>query len=405
MKRYSFLIVWFALISTFSFSQSLLNKLKNKSAQEVNKLERNVPASKQNQNNKNKLSSNVTRSILVSLQDDENFDYGENCIDLGSSLNQASFIVTKNRGDQAKCFSYKDGVRTPVACPNSNANCITLLQCSYNKLRSIDLESDEAKTYIISETESHALTTPTVSDQQMKMMEAYMTKEQLDEMKKQLAEAQKQSEGKTYSTVKSQNIKFNGKSYGPFNQLFQFYLSADGKTFYAVTLNVDQTTMAYTYKMITSASAATIAIASMTPPFTCFAATDNSEFAMVIAYNEGKYQIVTSKGKTMPIDIAYFGGGWYSGSNHLLILSNNQLTQDGNVIKTFDTNSSVDPCNIYLASDSKGITIVKNNTISFADGDYFEYPLKIALVSENGKNYFKWLALENREVVIYQKPY
>jgi hypothetical protein len=126
---------------------------------------------------------------------------------------------------------------------------------------------------------------------------------------------------------------------------------------------------------------------------------------MVNLTNEGKYQVITSKGKAFPVDAGYLNGIWYSSSNHLMMLSKNQLIQDGNVIKTFDGNSSYDPCNLYVSANGKGVTVVKDNTISFADGDYFEYPLKIALATINGNTYFRWLALENREVVIYQKPY
>jgi len=50
------------------------------------------------------------------------------------------------------------------------------------------------------------------------------------------------------------------------------------------------------------------------------------------------------------------------------------------------------------------ITEIKDNTISFGDGDYFQFPLKVALINSGGKTYFKWLALEDREIVVYQKP-
>ncbi len=63
------------------------------------------------------------------------------------------------------------------------------------------------------------------------------------------------------------------------------------------------------------------------------------------------------------------------------------------------------PCDLFVSSDGKGATQIKNNTISFSDGGLFEYPLKVAIVTVGGKPYYKWMALENKDVVVYQKPY
>jgi hypothetical protein len=406
MKIKGLFIVISTTVVMNTSAQNLLNKIKAKATQEVNKLEQGASSQTHTGSTGNKLSSNVTRTVGVKLQEGESFDYSENCIDLGASLNQVSFIVTKGFGNKAQCFSYKNGTRTAVPCPTSTSDCGSSLQCSYNKLRQVQMESDEAKKYIVNETESHKVAQPAISDQQLQMMSAYMTKEQIEQMKKQLAEAQKQTANQTYSTVKSRTIQFNGKTYGPFSQLNQFYLTPDSKNFYAVILEIDQA-MKYTYKIISSASSAIITIQGMMTPMQCFASTDNSEFATVVPTTEGKYHILTSARKTTEIpEIASFKSAWYSSvGNHMLILSNNNLSYDGQVIKTFENNTSIDPCNLYVTADGKGTTVVKDNVMSFADGDRFEYPLKIALVNNGGKMYFKWLALENQEVVVYQKPY
>lgn len=406
MKTKSFFIIAAMTLSIAqALGQGLLNKVKNKATQEINKLEQGAASNSSANSTRNKLSGNVTRTVAVNLREGESFNYSESCIDLGATINQISFIVNTGFGDKQQCFSYRNGTRTPVPCP-TNTDCSTSLQCSYNKLRQIELESDEAKKYIVNETETHQVAQPTISDQQLKMMSAYMTKEQIEQMKKQLADAQKQTANQTYSTIKSRTIQFNGKTYGPFSQLSQFYLSVDNKNFYATTLEIDQA-MNYTYKVITSAVGATIAISGVMPPMSCIASGDNSEFAAVVANNEGQYRILTSRGMTIEVpDITNFQGAWYSTiGSHLMILSKNNLSYDGHVIKTFEGNSSVDPCSLYVGADGKGVTSIKDNIISFADGDRFEYPLKIALIDSGGKMYFKWLALENQSVVIYQKPY
>src|SRR5579872_296216 len=98
MKRILTSTLIVILCVSFSSAQNLLNKLKDKAKQEVNKLE-NGTSSKSTQSNKSKLSSNVTRTVAVSLNADEVFDYSENCIDLGTSFSQISFIVNKRVGN------------------------------------------------------------------------------------------------------------------------------------------------------------------------------------------------------------------------------------------------------------------------------------------------------------------
>jgi len=119
-----------------------------------------------------------------------------------------------------------------------------------------------------------------------------------------------------------------------------------------------------------------------------------------------KYVVTTSTGKTYETSFTSgFNGVWFSAmGNHVAFLSQNQLYLDGQIIKTFNEGSPK-ACDLFVNSDGKGATQIKNNTISFSDGDYFEYPLKVAIVYVGGKPYYKWMALENKEVVVYQKPY
>ena len=405
-KKYPFFLMA-VLFTTFSYSQGLLNKLKNKANQEVNKLDKGSTSSTEgSQPNKNKLSPNVTRSVVVKLGIDEIFDYSENCIDLGASLDQISFILSKQNGNSLQCYAYKNGTRTPVACPTgNNSGCQTSLQCSYSELKEIQVNEEEFKKYVSTETDSHTLQAPTISDQQMKMMAAYMTPAQIDELKKNMAEAQKQN-GQTYSTVKSNTITFNGKKYGPYKLVSKFYLTPDGRNFYAIAgENKDPKSSQIQNKMITSASARTITLGDYDSPLSCFASHDNAEFGYV-GFGQ-KYVVTVSSGKTYEVPITSgFGGAWFSATgNHVFFLSQTQLYADGQVIKTFGHDEYPKACDLFVSSDGKGVTVIKDNKVSFADGDYFEYPLKIAIVNAAGKPYYKWLALENKEVVVYQKLY
>ncbi len=384
----------FVVLFTSVFSQSLLNKVKNKANQELKKIEnKNTPST--SQSTKNKLSANVTRTVALTLMAGENFNYQESCIDLGATINQISFIVSNG----SQCFSYKNGTRTPVACPTNTSGCQTPLQCSYGKLREVDQSSDEIKKYIVDKTSS--LKTPTMTDEQLKQMSAYMTKEQMDEVKK----AMKQASGQSISMVESRTINFNGKKYGPYKMINPFYLTADGKHFYAV---ISESDAQPNYKVITSASPATISTGSMMPPLSVFAAPDNSDFAIYTMTPETQtYKVITSLAKLYKIsEPGWFHGAWFTASgNHVVTYEKETLSIDGNVVRTFEPNTSYEACDLFVSSDGKGVALIKDNNISFPDGDYFQYPLKMALVHNAGLTYFKWLALEDRQVVVYQKPF
>lgn len=389
--------------------QGLLNKLKNKANQEVNKLEKGATPQSSSAPNKNKLSGNVTRSVAVTLGTDELFDYSENCIDLGASLDQVAFIISKRNGNALQCYAYKNGTRTPVACPAGNSKgCQTSLQCSFSELRELEMNSEEWKTFVANETESHAVPQPTLTDQQLKTMAAYMTPAQIEEVKKTMAEAQKQTANQTYSTIKSSTITFNGKKYGPFQLVQKVFLTANGQNFFAIVGESKAGTSGQVLnKVITSASAKTLTLGDSDSPVSCLASPDNSDFGYVaLGMSTQKYVITTTQGKTYDMPLSGgFGGAWYSATgNHLVYLSQNRLYLDGQLIKTF-ANEIPRPCDLFVSSDGKGVTQIKDNILSFSDGDYFEYPLKVSIVTVGGKPYYKWMALENREVAVYQKPY
>ena len=205
MKKKYLLFFIIALFTTFSRAQGLLNKLKNKANQEVNKLEKGTTSTPQTQGtppNQNKLSANVTRSVVIKLNEDEVFDYSENCIDLGASLNQVSFIVTRQVGGSTQCYTYKNGTRTPVACPTgSNKGCqSSSLQCSFSELRNVEANGDEIKKYVTDQTTTNKIQMPKFTTDQIKMMEAAMTPKEKAEFEQTLKDAAKE-ENKSYTVV------------------------------------------------------------------------------------------------------------------------------------------------------------------------------------------------------------
>jgi hypothetical protein len=400
MKKLS---IVFAVVSLFaltcptaSLAQGLLNKVKSKANQELNKLENGATSKPATTPNKNVLSANVTRTVLFALAANESFDYQESCIDLSTSLTQASFILHKS----GSCISYKNGTRTPVPCPAPNSGCGSPEQCSFTKLIEVDQSSDEIKKYITDKTSTNQVNVG-MTDEQLKQMSAYMTAEQIEEVKKAMKQASQQS----YSLVESRTITFNGKKYGPYKMINPFFLTADKKHFYAV---ISESNDKPNYKVITSASTASITTENMVPPLSVFAAPDHSQFAITMMGSDGSsYSVVTSAAKVYKVkEPGWLHGAWYSGSgNHIVIYEHETVSVDGNVIKTFPANSSIEACDLFVGSDGKGIAQVKDNAITFPDGDYFQYPLRMAVINSNGKSMFKWLALEDRQLVVYEKPF
>jgi hypothetical protein len=245
-------------------------------------------------------------------------------------------------------------------------------------------------------------------DDAVKMAEAAMTPEEKADFEKEIKAQKAERDGKGISTKgmnisipESQTINFNGKSYTVYS-VSKFYLSPDNKHFYAEVLE-DKTSKES--KIITSASPTFIK--SSFPITELFASPDNSEFAVYRMTLDQKYEVTTSKGKTYPAsDLRTFNGAWYSPmGNHIVIYSSNDLYLDGVLVKKLEENAQIKPCDLFISPDGKEVTIKKGNMLYFNDGDFFQFPLQVALVNVGGKSYFKWLALENNELAAYQKPY
>lgn len=390
MKKLSAVLVIFFWVVNGN-AQGLLNKVKSKAVQEVNKLENGSTASANSKvNTNNRLSPNVTRTVVVSLKDGERFDYSENCIDLGSSLSQIEFVV---QDKSSRCFSYRNGIRTATPCPQGGG-CATPSQCSFTKLRKLD--SEELKKYLVEEVSANPVQMPGMTAEQVKMMESMMTKEQIAEMKKSMAEAQK-----ALASQKDTYISFGGKKYGPFTYAV-FYLTSSGKHFYAIVSDQQSTT-----KVITSTSTKLINLGVGAVPMFIIATPDNTDFASVSQSSDPqKYDLVTASGKKILVP-GMMGDEkvWYGPGNQIVSIDETQIYLNGKSIKKFENAMNILPCDVFVAADGKSVTVIVENKISFADGDLYEYPLSLGVYKDGTSSFYKWLALEGNEIVLYKKPY
>jgi hypothetical protein len=72
--------------------------------------------------------------------------------------------------------------------------------------------------------------------------------------------------------------------------------------------------------------------------------------------------------------------------------------------KFITLNENPDPCNLWISKDSKRYAVVSYDKILFNDGESYPYPLEIEYISENGKVYLSWVALENKiNLILYKK--
>ncbi|MBS1556380.1 MAG: hypothetical protein JSU09_15780 [Bacteroidetes bacterium] len=367
-------------------AQGLLNKVKAKAAQEVNKIEN--AATSNNATSGNKLSANVTRTVVTTLNEGERFDYQESCIDLGSSLNQIEFVLRSG----GKCFSFKNGTRTPIPCPSGG--CASKPNCSYQVLRRVSAD-EEVNKYLVKEAGTPQQM-PGLSAEQLKMMESMMTKEQIAEMKKSMAEGQKAMQESNFML----SINFGGKKYGPY-KFIDFYLNSNNKIFCAVVGDES-----YNYKVISSVSTKSIDLKQNLPASPPLISPDGTEFGQVIINPQTQQnELLTASGKKYTVSGTYGNQkAWFTLGNHVANLSDTQLFLDGKAVKTFENAMNIEPCDVFVGADGKSVTTIVENKILFADGDTYAYPMALGIYKEASGNFFKWLALEGKELVLYKKP-
>lgn len=374
-------------------AQGLLNKVKAKAAQEVNKIENSATGNTNTaSSNQNKLSANVTRTVITALNQGEVFDYQESCIDLGSSLNQIEFVLRSG----SKCFSFKNGTRAPIPCPSGG--CASKPNCSYQVLRRVSAD-EESNKYIVKEAGSadQAQQMPGLSAEQLKMMESMMTKEQIAEMKKSMVEAQKAMKESNFTL----SINFRGKKYGPYKYI-DLYLNSSNSIFCAMVGDGAD------LKIISSVSAKAIELKGVTPIFAPLISPDGSEFGQIVQNSQTQQnELLTGSGKryAVPNAATYSTQSvWFTNGNHVAYLNETQLLLDGKVVKTFENALNIEPCDVYVGTDGKSVTAIVENEILFADGDTYAYPMALGIYKEASGNFFKWLALEGKELVLYKKP-
>jgi len=317
----------------------------------------------------------ASKIMLLSLDKGEQLVYGENCFDLLSGGKNTLIFSSKKNNGKIEFFSYEKGVKNG---PYSAIK-LEMVKCSgsfYTKNcarqpGSYDMDEVRDKYFTVNE-----------------------------------------SDGKS-------TIKFKGKSYGPYYGVSHFCVTQDNSRFYAIV--VTGTDMKTEF---ISSDGKILPVESSVDGI--FVSPDGNE---AYAFQKGlvkiedlmnsggdlskinmndfdKVVLININGKKLgPYDKMSNGDFWYCKSNnHLLYRTGNDIYIDGK--KFITLKETPDPCTFWLSKDSKNYAIVSYDNIYFSDGETYSYPLELEYVTQNGKTYLWWVALENEtNLVLYKKEF
>jgi hypothetical protein len=104
-----------------------------------------------------------------------------------------------------------------------------------------------------------------------------------------------------------------------------------------------------------------------------------------------------------PFDKDFSGNSfWFpAGTNDFYFRVHDQIFRNG---APFLKQDSFDSCAFYPSADGKSYAYFTYEGIVFSDGTKFPAPLDIVAFQENGRTIFKWITLENKkDIVVYKR--
>lgn len=314
----------------------------------------------------------ATKKTLLTLQNGEAILYGENCFQVKSGGNNSNVATVINVGGKPQFYIYENGVKkgpfkeiTPAMINCGNRNYYSC--ANYNNNENEDL----AQNYI-----EHT------------------------------------SDGQVY-------IKFGGKQIGPYLQIQPFMLTANKKNFFAVVMTEDMK-----MKFISGDGKNVEIVGS---PVSLLVSPDGNDAHLVIKGTLNLQDLTSGKIDPMKMDYTmmndvYFlningkkSGPfkeqslstnyiWYCKTNNrLLYYTDGAIYLDG---KKFLVHDDDPVCNVWIAADGKTYAIKNYEKIVFSDGESYAFPVEVDCITENGKTYLVWAALENDiNLVLYKKEF
>jgi hypothetical protein len=215
-------------------------------------------------------------------------------------------------------------------------------------------------------------------------------------------------------------LKFQGKSYGPYQFVLEFYFGSDRKSFYAIVMKDAR-------PMIISSAGSSFYIDGQ-PGYNYISPRLSRMMVTTIKENQdsgteasGMQEKTNKAGKNSPEAYIYFDDGKKfgpydpnritglnpafskTGGDNWLLAMNSKLYINGKPVKVL-VNEKISPANIWLTDDGKRYAIIVFDRIEFYDGKVYEDPLKIRISVDKNKITVWWLSLEDgKDIVLYSR--
>ena len=334
------------------------------------------------------LAQNVpVRKVLLTLQPGERVATNESCIS-GSYSKEELYLVTEQGG---KIFAYDHGQRKGPF--NSYADA---------KIKNCDDNNDN---------NCAAYQTP-----QIQNMEDYLG----------------------YSDDGGMVVKFNGKQYGPYRMISNFYVSPDKTWFVAVTINTEMKyamlandgvsrpldgTVKYLQVNASGKKYLVVTVKSIDDEIAAeyskidFSKMNNDQMMAIVNKMDEK-----KKNAGPPEMFIYSNGGKKfgpfpagsvnsnnpsfpkTGGENWVMIIDGDLYINGTKTAHLDDEYGISNCDLWLSPDGKRYALSNYQKIIFSDGKEYPAPLKIDIENSGSGVVFKWISLENeKDIVAYSK--
>jgi hypothetical protein len=309
----------------------------------------------------------VEKSVIATLGPDEALAHGEDCFILGRNPESISFVTVVTNGSEKQYYCYgKDRIKSgPFKSPDP----------SYWK----DCSDKVTDNCMVN------------NDANMTGFEKYLSPDGA--------------------------ITYEGKKYGPYGQVILYNMSADQKGIFAIALSsemkliffdntgrkVDITGMPDQIIISPDGKSSYVKVNGTLNPF------DPEALQKMVndpeETNNPKIFLYSINGsKYGPYNSSSFTDTWFTPSGQWIIFANSEVYLNGKIL--FKPVDYVSKCDIWINKTSEDYAYANYEKIIFKNGTSFTAPLAIEQVTENGKEYLKWLSLENgNELVFYKKAF
>lgn len=230
-------------------------------------------------------------------------------------------------------------------------------------------------------------------------------------------------------------IKFNGKTFGPFQYLKDFKVYPDKSGFIAVAMDAEMKSFLITADGQNKPLEGDVDKIHLSPGGKkyVFAVKENPNFDPALLKMDfskmsqdelmkfAKAQEEKAKNAGTPQAYVYTNNGQKfgpyeaqrlssdnptftkTGGDNWIMILDNTLYINGTLIKKFD-NLDLNTCHIWLSKDGKRYAIVSYDKIVFSDATSYPYPIKTFAADKDGKTMIKWVCLENeKDLVVYSR--